>query len=71
VTVRPNEAEVLTAKLTAILSDGGNRQRTSGDGRPKLFILPGHCWTLADDRNAVFKTVGSLGNQRHLRASLL
>ncbi len=25
------EAEVLTAKLTAILSDGGNRQRTSAD----------------------------------------
>jgi hypothetical protein len=30
-TVRPKEAEVLTAKLTGILSDGGNRQRTSGD----------------------------------------
>jgi hypothetical protein len=30
-TVRPKEAKVLRAKLTAILSDGGNRQRTSGD----------------------------------------
>ena len=30
-TGRLKEAEVLTAKLTAILSDIGNRQRTSAD----------------------------------------
>jgi hypothetical protein len=59
VTTRRKDAEVLTAKLTVILSDGGNRRLTSGDGRPRLLILPGHCWMLADGRNVVFKTVGS------------
>ena len=30
-TVHPKDAVVLTAKLAAILSDGGNRQRTLAD----------------------------------------
>jgi hypothetical protein len=55
--VRLKEAEILTAKLTALLSDIGNRQRTSADPSPRIFILCGHRWTLADAKPAVFKTV--------------
>jgi hypothetical protein len=51
------EAEILTAKMTAILSDIGKRQRTSADTCLGILILGGHRWTLADARNAVFKTV--------------
>ncbi len=47
-------------KLTAILSDIGNRQRTSADPSPRIFILRGHRWTLADASPAVFKTVCGL-----------
>jgi hypothetical protein len=69
-TVRLKEAEILTAKLTAILSDIGNRQRTSADPSPRIFILRGHRWTLADARNAVFKTVCGLWKPERLaRAS--
>jgi hypothetical protein len=55
--VRRLEAKVLTAKVTAILSDVGNRERTSADPSYRLFILRERRWTLADVRNAVFKTV--------------
>src|SRR5207248_9763904 len=58
-TVRPKQAEILTAKLTAILSDIGAHQRPSADPSCCVFILRGHRWTLADARTAVFKTVGS------------
>ena len=56
-TVRSKEAEIPTAKLTAILSDTGNRQRMSANRSFRLFTLRGHRWTLADARSAVFKTV--------------
>jgi len=56
-TVRRKEAEVLTAKPTAILSDIGNSRRTSADCWPRVSISSGRRQTLADVRNAVFKTV--------------
>ena len=49
----------MTAKLTAILSDTGNRQRTSADSDFLVLILSGHHRTSMDVRNAVFKTAGS------------
>ncbi len=58
-TVRPKQAEILTAKLTAILSDIGAYQRPSADPSCCVFILRGYRWTLADARTAVFKTAGS------------
>ena len=58
-TVRPKQAEILTAKLTAILSDIGAYQRPSADPSCCVFILRGYRWTLADPRTAVFKTAGS------------
>jgi len=57
-TVRRKEAVVLTAKLTAILSDIGNRQRTSAESGRSISIWGGRRRTAADVRNAVFKTVG-------------
>ncbi len=54
----------LTAKPTAILSDMGNRRRTSVDSDFLVLILGERCWTLADVRNAVFKTAGSGGVSR-------
>jgi len=55
--VRRKEAVVLTAKLTAILSDIGNRQRTSAESGRSISIWGGRRRTAADVRNAVFKTV--------------
>ncbi len=49
----------MTAKMTAILSDGGNPKRTLADPNSGLFILDERRRTLADARNAVFKTAGS------------
>ena len=55
--MRRKEAVVLTAKLTAILSDIGNRQRTSAESGRSISIWGGRRRTAADVRNAVFKTV--------------
>ena len=55
-TARHSAGTLLTAKLTAILSDIGNRQRTSADSDFVVLILRGHRRTLADVGNAVFKT---------------
>lgn len=55
-TVCPKEARVLTAKLTAILSNISNRQRASADPSSRLLILRGPRWTLTDARPAIFKT---------------
>ena len=57
--MRRKEAVVLTAKLTAILSDIGNRQRTSAESGRSISIWGGRRRTAADVRNAVFKTAGS------------
>ena len=55
----PKPAPILTAKLTAILSVGGNRQRTSADPEAWISILGGRLRTPVDTKNAVFKTVWS------------
>ena len=43
--------------MTAILSDIGNRKRTSADPIYRIFILRGFRRTVAHVKNAVFKTV--------------
>jgi hypothetical protein len=47
----------LTAKLTAIFANRGGRRRTVTDSGCSFFILRGRPQTLADVKNAVFKTV--------------
>ena len=53
----PWTAGLLTAKMTAILSGAGSHQRMSADPSCWVLIGRGRLRTLADGRNAVFKTV--------------
>ena len=51
----------LTAKLTANFANVGRHPRTSTDCCRPVLIYGGRLRTVADVRNAVFKTVGSGG----------
>ena len=53
--MRPERQRILTANLTAIVSDSSNLQRATVDSGSSLLILRGRSLTSADDRNAVFK----------------
>jgi len=62
--VRPKEAEVLTAKMTADITNLGGRRRMNAECGSLVSISDG-CWrTLADAGPAVFKTVCGLANRR-------
>ncbi len=55
--MRLKEAEVLTAEMTANVTNLGGHQRTKAEWESLVSISDG-CWrTLADGRPAVFKTV--------------
>jgi hypothetical protein len=51
------EAVVLTAKMTAKLTDKGARERITTDSEPAESNLSGRCWMVLDASPAVFKTV--------------
>ncbi len=69
-TVRLKEAEVLTAEMTANVTNLGGHQRTKAEWE-SLVSISGGCWrTLADGRPAVFKTVCSFENPSAAHSSL-